>query len=431
MKVLMFGWEFPPHISGGLGTACFGLTRSLVNQDINITFVLPRIKRNHHQTTANNINLIGANEVVADIFNVDKILDKDTLEFIPIDSPLSPYKTPEQYEQAVKELKEELERRAAEGMSNLVSLSGDYSDNLKDEVTRYAIVGKRLGHRGDFDVIHAHDWMTYLAAVEAKKSSGRPLVTHMHATEYDRSGSNPNQEVLDIERYGLEQADKIIAVSLRTKQMIIDKYGIEPNKIVVVHNAVDKEKFINPKDITKLPGDKIVLFLGRITMQKGPEYFVDAASLVYNKMKNVRFIMAGSGDLLPQMIEKVAALGMQDRFHFTGFLRGKDIDRVYSISDLYVMPSVSEPFGITPLEAIKHNVPIIVSKQTGAAEILNDVIKLDFWDTHKLADNIINIMKRPALAKTMVKNCQTTFKNISWDNAALKVKEIYRELVAC
>lgn len=423
----MFGWEFPPHISGGLGTACFGLTRSLVDQNVHITFVLPRLKGG---TGSTHVDLVGANDIVPELEDIEAMLPKDLLQIIPIDSMLSPYRTTVQYEEALFELKQELERKAAAGELNIMNISGDYAENLKEEVGRYAVVGKRLGGKIDFDIIHAHDWMTYPAGVEAKRRSGKPLVVHVHATEFDRCGNNINTEVFDIEKYGMEQADRIIAVSHRTKQMIVERYGIHPDKIAVVHNAVDKTTFVDPKKLYKIPGDKIVLFLGRITQQKGPEFFIDAAKIVYDRLPNSRFIMAGNGDMLPAMIEKVAFLGMQGRFHFTGFLRGNDIEKIYSVSDVYVMPSVSEPFGITPLEAMRHGVPCIVSKQTGAAEILEDVIKVDFWDVNKLADSIINILTQDELATTMRENGSKSLTQIHWSNAATKIKQIYEDLCA-
>ena len=427
MRVLMFGWEFPPHISGGLGTACFGLTRSLVDQNVHITFVLPKVK---HGAGGSHVDLIGASDIGPSLNDIDKMLPQDLMQFIPFDSLLSPYRTSEQYLLAVKEIREEFERKQASGEMNLMSLSGDYADNLKEEVGRFAFVGKKLGGKIDFDVIHAHDWMTYLAGVEAKRISNKPLVVHVHATEFDRSGPNPNNDVYDIERYGMEQADRVIAVSHRTKHMIVEKYGIDSNKVTVVHNAVDKNSFVDPKQIYKIPGEQVVLFLGRITQQKGPEFFVDAAKLVYDRMPHVRFIMAGNGDLLPRMIEKVAFYRMQDRFHFTGFLRGTDIEKIYSLSDVYVMPSVSEPFGITPLEAIRHGVPCIVSKQTGAAEILKDVIKVDFWDVHKLTDSIMNVLQRPELAHSLIRNSKKCLAHISWAQAAQKVRQVYQSVSA-
>ena len=240
-----------------------------------------------------------------------------------------------------------------------------------EEVARYAMIGAQVAkeNEGKFDVIHAHDWLTYYAGIAAKRVSGKPLVVHMHATEYDRSGENVNQVVYDIERSGMAAADKVIAVSNLTRKIVIEKYNINPDKVVTVHNAVrfaDGNKVFEERGIS----DKIVTFLGRITYQKGPDYFVEAAAKVLQKVPNVHFVMAGSGDLFNHVVKRVAKLGIADRFHFTGFLKGDEVHRMFDMSDVYVMPSVSEPFGISPLEAMKSNVPVIISKQSGVAEVL-------------------------------------------------------------
>jgi len=283
-----------------------------------------------------------------------------------------------------------------------------------------------------FDVIHAHDWMTYQAAIEAKKVSGKPLVVHVHATEFDRTGNNINAEIYCIEKYGMDMADRIIAVSERTKGLIVQKYGQHPDKVQVVYNAVEKDE-ISPvgqmMDRSVFKNDRLVLFLGRITTQKGPEYFIEAANLVIKKMPNVRFVMAGSGDMARKMIEQMAKLRLTDRFHFTGFLNAPERDRLFAMSDLFVMPSVSEPFGITPLEAMKYNVPVIISKQSGIGEILEHAIKVDFWDVDKLAESIMKVLSDNDLRKRMVEGGQRMLKDINWDNSARDVLGAYRLLL--
>jgi glycosyltransferase involved in cell wall biosynthesis len=297
-----------------------------------------------------------------------------------------------------------------------------------EEVSRYAMVAAEIALRNDFDVIHAHDWLTYLAGIAAKRISGKPLVIHVHATEFDRSGTNVNSVVFDLEKLGMKEADKIIAVSNLTRNIIINKYGINPEKVVTVHNAVDFQGF-EQMDVERGVDEKIVTFLGRITFQKGPEYFIEAAAKVLKRYPNVRFVMAGSGDLLNRSIRRVAKLGIATRFHFTGFLRGEDVKRMFSYSDVYVMPSVSEPFGISPLEAMRSNVPTIISKQSGVAEVLHHAIKVDFWDIDALADAIYGLLKYPALSHMAVKNGLEEVNELRWDNAAYYVKEIYSEVL--
>ncbi|MBP5295935.1 MAG: glycosyltransferase family 4 protein, partial [Bacteriovoracaceae bacterium] len=292
--------------------------------------------------------------------------------------------------------------------------------------------GGHLGASEDFDVIHAHDWMTFLAGIEAKKVSGKPLVVHVHATEFDRSGEFNNPDIYSLEKYGMQQADQVVTVSHRMKNIIVHKYGIDPNKVQVVYNAVEKDDMSQLNQLSQLSAkrNKIVLFLGRITMQKGPEYFIEAANIVLQKMQNVHFVMAGSGDMATKMIEKMAAMRMIDRFHFTGFLKEPERERLFAMSDLYIMPSVSEPFGITPLEAMKHDIPVIISKQSGIAEILGDsVIKIDFWDTHKLAQAIIDVLSNPQMTQTMIENNRRTLEQIDWKYSAQHLLDVYRKLL--
>jgi glycosyltransferase involved in cell wall biosynthesis len=289
------------------------------------------------------------------------------------------------------------------------------------------MVAAEIAKTQEFDVIHAHDWLTYLAGIAAKKLTGKPLVVHVHATEFDRSGENINTLVYDLEKRGMKEADMVIAVSNLTRNIVISKYGIHPSKVVTVHNAVDFDGF-EQMEIDSRIDEKIVTFLGRITYQKGPEYFIEAAAKVLKRYPNVRFVMAGSGDLLNRSIRRVAKLGIATKFHFTGFLRGEDVKRMFAFSDVYVMPSVSEPFGISPLEAMRSNVPTIISKQSGVAEVLHHAIKVDFWDIDALADSIYGLLAYPALSSTAVKNGLNEVNALRWDNAAFKIKEIYTQL---
>lgn len=395
MKVLMFGWEFPPFNTGGLGTACYGLTRGLNNWGVKVTFVLPRIEE---EIAHNFVNVISAD-----------------IKLISVNSLLKAYMTSHDYSQ--KHI------QTNKGKHTL------YGGNLQEEVRRYSKKAKEIALLYPHDVIHTHDWMTYLAGIEAKKASGKPLVIHVHATEFDRSGSNVNQEVYDIERRGMEEADAIISVSNLTKKIIINNYGINPEKIYVVHNAVDfnDNKFCR-KDFKIKNTDKIVLFLGRITMQKGPDYFVYAAKKVLGINPNIKFIVVGNGDMERFIIEKTAELGIADKFMFAGFLRGADIDKAYQMADLYVMPSVSEPFGITPLEAMRNKTPVIISKQSGVSEVINHCLKVDFWDIDELANKILAVLKYQELHESLVEHGAIEIKKFNWDKPAEKCIEVYTKV---
>ncbi|MBC17014.1 Glycosyl transferase group 1 [Pseudodesulfovibrio profundus] len=424
MRVLMFGWEFPPYISGGLGTACYGLTKGLAQHGTDVLFVLPRLDTNEE---GGHLDLIGANRVRASV-GIREILDlQEHVSVLEVLSPLRPYLTEKAYLSLVK--REEL-ITAEDIIGQLDSdFSGGYGENLMAEIVRYSLVAGHLAKHEQFDVIHAHDWMTAPAGIEAKRVSGKPLVVHAHALEFDRSGEHVNQQVYDLERAGFEAADRIIAVSHFTRDTIIKRYSINPDKITVVHNAVSKERRLRAMRIEKPFPEKLVLFLGRITFQKGPDYFVEAAAKVLAQNPNIRFAMAGSGDMFPRMVERMAELRLADRFHFLGFVRGMDVERIYAMSDLYVMPSVTEPFGITPLEAMVYDVPSIVSKQSGVAEIMENAVKIDFWDVDRLAFEILDILENEDRAALLKLSGRRTLKRVQWEHAAEKVIHVYDQLV--
>ncbi len=428
MKVLMFGWEFPPHISGGLGTACFGLTKSMSQLGIDITFVLPKTGGDYSDAP---VNIVGPKNVKKVKINESSPEEEveSILKTYKVDSALHPYMDKETYIGYLKEL----HRKRAEGLISddtfhSLEASGNYGNNLMTEVSRYAIVGKHIALQEDFDVIHAHDWMTYQAGIEAKKVSGKPLIVHVHATEFDRTGNRCNSEIYAIEKYGMDMADKIITVSKRTRDIVIEKYSQDPSKIEVVYNGVEKDDMEAINRIVAQSAfnkDRLVLFLGRITTQKGPEYFVHAANIVLKKIKNVRFVMAGSGDMTPGMIELMAKYRLADRFHFTGFLGAAQRENLFAISDLFIMPSVSEPFGIVPLEALKHKIPLIISKQSGVAEVLENVRKVDFWDVDQLANEIVSLLENPDYTKDLAERSFKELDGISWDKAASEVLSVY------
>ena len=432
MRVLMFGWEFPPHIAGGLGTACYGMTRGLARNGVEVTFVMPKASGDEDKRFVDVVNASDVETVFGKVdSDAEDIIDK--ISFIHIDSNLVPYLSPEDYVTYHDEFVKTGEKRWETGdvWSQRYTFSGKYGANLMEEVARYAMVAAQVAKNleGQFDVIHAHDWLTYFAGIAAKRVSGKPLVVHMHATEYDRSGENINTQTYAIERAGMHAADRVIAVSNLTRNIVIEKYGVPADKVVTVHNAVrfaEKESEAPERGVS----DKIVTFLGRITFQKGPDYFVEAAAKVLKRVPNVRFVMAGSGDMMNHIIRRVARLGIADRFHFTGFLRGEDVHRMFQLSDVYVMPSVSEPFGISPLEAMKSNVPVIISKQSGVAEVLDYAVKVDYWDVDAMADAIYGLITYPALSQMFAKKGLEEVTSLKWNNAAAKIKSVYEDVIA-
>ncbi len=422
MKVLMFGWEFPPHITGGLGTACFGLTKGLLHQGIEVIFVVPKAYGDENQDA---VRLVNASDVSIDIRNSIYKDYWENISYIEVGSNLIPYASPEEFYNILNQTRLSGSENYESVLSNKYEFSGKYGQNLMEEVQRYALVASTLATNNHFDIIHAHDWLTYPAGIAAKKVSKKPLIIHVHATEFDRSGENINQNVYDIERYGMENADLIIAVSNLTRNIIIERYGISPDKVVTVHNAVEPSSRSDFHFEEKHVREKIVTFLGRITFQKGPDYFVEAAYKILQKDQNVRFVMAGSGDMLNKMIRRVAQLRISNKFHFTGFLDGENVDRMFSMSDVYVMPSVSEPFGISPLEAMRSNVPVVISKQSGVSEVLKYALKIDFWDIDAMSDAIYGLLHYDALSRMFIKYGKTEVDNMKWDNAAKLVKEVY------
>jgi glycogen(starch) synthase len=476
MKVLMFGWEFPPHISGGLGTACFGLTHSLGKEEVDVLFVVPKL---HGDEPTDRFNLINASTIRLNPKNLNvkkttgsaseksgaksyttKSGKKFTIQeakgftYVEVPSGLTAYRSPgfekesegvahwnygvntERTKVVVHPAIKTSRKTGGEGVNTnedheiSYSFTGAYGPDLLTEVERYAQVATEIAKRFSFDVIHAHDWMTYPAGIAAKEVSGKPLIVHVHATEYDRSGEHIDTRVHAIETAGMESADCVVTVSEWTKKIATNKYKIAAEKIKVVHNGIILKKRGKVEFSSPLKNAPIVTFLGRVTHQKGPLYFVDAAKKVLQEIPDARFIVAGSGDLLPTMIQRVARAGMSSRFHFTGFLKGQDIEKIWSISNVYVMPSVSEPFGIAPLEAIQAGVPVIISKQSGVAEVMPHAIAVDFWNTTALAESVCSVLKYKSLYRTLKKNSKAEIKGVTWDKAAKTLNHLYHELTA-
>jgi glycosyltransferase involved in cell wall biosynthesis len=308
------------------------------------------------------------------------------------------------------------------------SSSPDYGWGLYDEVYRYALKAAEIAAVEDHDVIHCHDWMTYQAGMKAKEVSGKPLVVTVHSTGFDRTGGHPNQYEYDIEKAGMNAADRVIAVSRYTKNMIVQNYGISPDKVSVVYNAVEQHGY-NVRKVRLNETDKIVLFLGRVTIQKGPDYFVSAARKVLDVEPNVKFVVTGTGDMLGWMINEVAWRGMADKFIFTGFMTGKDVDRLYKMADLYVMPSVSEPFGITPLEAIKNGTPALISYQSGVSEVLSHALKVDFWDIDDMSDKMLAVLRYRELSQTLNQHGAMEVQAMTWDKVADDTLSVYGRVI--
>ncbi|KHO50967.1 MAG: group 1 glycosyl transferase [archaeon GW2011_AR13] len=396
----MFGWEFPPFHTGGLGTACEGLTKCLSKNGVELIFVLPKKL---------DLNVDFLKVVYAD----DNIPIKKQYYF---NSIIQGYTTHKSYEN-----KYELEKE-----KDLI-----YASNLNEEVERYGLVAKRIAEEETFDIIHAHDWLTFKAGMMAKRVSGKKLVVHVHATEFDRCGGQGcNQHVYDIEKKGMQEADQIIAISDYTKKQIVKHYGISPKKVIVIHNGTQFEEFILNEVSNLKKSKKIVLSLGRITLQKGIDYLISAARIVLKYDRNVIFVIAGNGDMYEEIVRKVSDMGIADNFIFTGWVKDKnEIKKMYSMADLFIMPSVSEPFGLVPLEAQMCGTPSLISKQSGVAEIFSNCLKADFWDVNDMADKIVAVLKYNELHKTLNENGKEEVKKLTWDKPAVRCMDLYKKMM--
>jgi len=424
MRVFMLGWEFPPFISGGLGTACYGLTKAMDQLGMDVTFVLPRMVDSKYVT---HVKLLSPNSCTST--SSFMFSEMKNVRFHAISSALQPYSTPDVYRRQIEETLRQKQKMQGGTISSASQLIGDddYSRDMYTEVHRYAAVTAELAKIEQFDIVHAHDWMTYPAGIAVAAITEKPLIVHVHSTEFDRSGEHVNQMIYDIERQGMERADKVIAVSHFTRSTIISRYGIDGEKVEVVYNGVERNGNWSLAETGIKNNEKIVLFLGRITMQKGPEYFLQAAKKVLEMMDDVKFVMVGSGDMMHRSIEMAAGLGIGHKVLFTGFLRGEDVQKIYKMADLYVMPSVSEPFGIAPLEALNHDVPVIISKQSGVSEVLMHALKVDFWDINEIANKILAVLKYPPLQETLANHGNFEVRRLRWKDAAAKCIRIYED----
>ncbi len=409
--ILMYGWEFPPYNSGGLGVACYGLSRALTRKKVKVTFVLPQ----KIPLSANFLRIIFAQDYAS--YSIKKKISLQTKGFL-----LYPYITQRDYQQQYQQYEKQEQ--------NIF-----FAPDLYSEVQRYALNAKNIAKKEKFDIIHAHDWLSFLAGIKSKEVSGKPLIVHVHATEFDRTGNQGvNKLIWDIEKEGFEKADKIVAVSNLVKENLMQHYSVPQEKINVVYNGIEEEDYKQDfgKDISleklKKAGNKVVLFLGRLTIQKGPDYFIEAAKLVLDYNPQVVFLVAGSGDMEREMIEKVARLGISNNVIFTGFLRGKEWSRIFKGVDMFVMPSVSEPFGLVALESMINGTPVLISKQSGASEVTKNVLKADFWDVDEMANKILATLSSSGIQKTLKKEGFEEVKSINWRKAADRCITIYNQL---
>lgn len=400
MRVLMFGWEFPPYKSGGLGTACHQLTKGLAKQDVKVTFIMPVAPKD---AKADFVKLIGASSLGKNV------------KIRKVKSPLTAYMSSENYAQQYD--------YAILGGSN----ANVYGKQLFEEVQRYSALAKHIAKTETHDIIHAHDWMTYQAGINAKKTSKKPLVVHLHATEFDRTGGNPDPRISHIEYLGMKAADKIVTNSNYTKDNITKHYQIPPDKIEVVYFGMEP-KATTTHTIPKTK-NKTVLFLGRVTLQKGPDYFIETANKTLAHEPNTRFVIVGAGDMLPRIINRAAELGIADKVTFTGALQGEDVNRAFQTADLFVMPSVSEPFGLVALESLQNGTPVLISKTSGVSEVLSHALKVDFWDINEMTNKIVSALRHQELRDELKANGARELSKLDTDTPAANVKRIYENTI--
>ncbi|MEM9416306.1 MAG: glycosyltransferase [Planctomycetota bacterium] len=486
MRILMLGWEFPPFISGGLGTACYGLTRALAEQGHRVTFVLPKqvdgemashVKLltpqdrpsdgGRGRSAAPGEGQAGAGPrtpgEVASTFEYDPPagsaeLPGVTFKAVPsrVASPYGgglPASGAHPYLSSLQPAPGRLPSGATSAQCNTADAPDHathppapayspapdapvYTGDLPAEARRYADLCVDLARGGDFDVIHAHDWLTFPAAQAVSAATGKPWVAHVHSTEHDRSGDRLNEAIAQIERAAVHRAHRVVAVSHLTRNILCERYGMDLGRCEVVYNGVEQtirngvERHEPIEPTAGINGDeKVVLFLGRVTMQKGPEYFVAAAKRVLEVMDNVKFVIAGAGDQIDQTIQQATQAGIGKHVTFTGFLHGDEVAQAYERADVFVMPSVSEPFGIAPLEAVAHDVPVIISKQSGVSEVLTHALKVDFWDIDDIADKIVGVLRHPPLGQTMRKHADLQVRRLTWQGAAERCGQVYGELL--
>jgi glycogen synthase len=428
LRVLKLGWEFPPLIHGGLGVACLGLARALAKH-VELTVILPKSPQSHD---FQGFSLRGLDQLTLETLEATEARYRyeSIAQVRQVPVSLDPYETGGSVEPSATKVKRRSIDESTFSQTTLEQLTsfqlGDlYGGNLPDKVIEYSKIAAKLAMLEEFDVIHAHDWMTFLAGVEVKKATGKPLVVHVHSLQYDRVGKDIHDWVYQLEKYGMEQADCVIPVSHYTGKIIAENYGIAAQKIHPIHNGAEPVEAFETKK--KFP-EKLVLFLGRLTSQKGPDFFLEIASRVIQQYPNVRFVMAGTGEKLRPLIESGAFRGMGAHFHFTGFLDQAKVHELLSMTDVYCMPSVSEPFGLSALEAAQFGIPAVISKQSGVAEVLQGALKADYWDVELMAKHISDLLSNDELRTEVVEQAKLDMTAATWEMAALKVMKLYREL---
>jgi len=390
----MFGWEYPPKHLGGLGVACQGLVRGLLHHGARVTLVLPH----------GDAEIEPGLEVVCPT-NAQR-------KTVRVQSGLQPYDTPESY----------LTRRlGAETAKDDMIL---YADDLGAAVHEFTELSVEMTKDTQPNVIHAHDWMTFGAGKKAAAYHHVPFVAQVHATELDRTHFQPNEWIYWQERKGLEAADHIITVSQYTKEMLVKEYGINRDKIDVVHNGASDPPQA-PRITDKAEKHPLVLFLGRLTVQKGPFHFLEAARIVHEHNPNARFVVAGEGYLLGELVDRSCAMGLQDCVIFAGKVSSDEARELYGKASCFVMPSTSEPFGLVALEAIAQGAPVILSKQSGVSEVVPHSLQVDFWDIDKLADCILTVLREYPMAQQLRSEAMHTLHHLTWENQAAKVLSIY------
>ena len=407
MRVLMLGWEFPPYFAGGVGTVCYGLTRGLARSGVHVTYIMPH---GPDDAAADHVKLLVA----------DRIMKRLGVNTVRVKSLLTAYTSTTEYEQRYGQV--------LLGEPKGKRTGAIYGKDLHEEMYRFAASVEDVAHDEEFDIIHAHDWTTIPAALALKRASGKPLVMHVHITEFDKTGGeHADPDVYNLEREGFHTADRVIAISELVKRRLIESYGVDPAKIRVVYNTVEYGDGPTGPREQVAQGDRLVLFLGRVTLQKGPDYFLEAAAKVSTIIPNARFVVAGTGDMLPRMVERAAHLGIGNKVIFTGFVSREDGDRLYRMADVFVMPSVSEPFGIVPLEAMKQGTPVIVSRQSGVSEVLKNVLKVDFWDVDDLANKIVAALTYNDLHHELRHQGTNEIRGATWDIPAAQCLDLYKE----
>jgi glycogen synthase len=419
MRVLMFGWEFPPFQAGGLATATVGLVKGLLRNQVGVTLVVPFPA---DQSPLPELRLVSA----------DQSVETRELTVHRVASPMRPYDGAEQYQEVFASITRQHRRQGGPV----------YGANLYDEVARYAALAGGIAASEPHDLIDTHDWITFMAGLEARKVSGKPLVAHIHATEFDRSGEGANPDICHREWLGLTGADRIVANSHAIKRVCVERYLVSEDKIDVVHWGVDADSFpadmprhnpfVSARQAEPRRQPPVILFLGRVTRQKGPDYFIEAAAKVAPLVPDAKFVVAGSGDLLPRIIRRAAELGIADRVLFTGGVQGREVHQLYRMADVFVMPSVSEPFGLVALESLRNGTPCIIPRSAGVAEVVRNAFKIDFWDVDAMADRIVALTRYSALRQELSANGEAEVRSsrFSLEEPARLTADSYRRALA-